>query len=110
VEAAFTSEGMTARCTGDPNSVIPGSSVGAVLFPYKKDAVFRSPEETKNPEYSDVEMSEKVLRLALLLEDVHVMHGLGSVSTAHTESDIARLGDACVGAARRIKGRTTRWA
>jgi glutamate-1-semialdehyde 2,1-aminomutase len=103
VEAAFASEGMTARCTGDPNSAVPGSSVGAVFFPYSPNAVFRSPEETKNPEYTDVELSDRVLQLALLLEDVHVVHGLGSVSAAHTENDIARLGNACVGAARRIK-------
>jgi glutamate-1-semialdehyde 2,1-aminomutase len=103
VEAAFASEGMTARCTGEPNAAIPGSSVGAVLFPYKADAVFRSPDDTKNPEASDVELSERVVQLALLLEDVFVMHGLGAVSTAHTKADISRLGDACARAARRIK-------
>jgi glutamate-1-semialdehyde 2,1-aminomutase len=103
VEAAFASEGMSARCTGDPNGAVPGSSVGAVFFPHDPDAVFASPEQTKNPDYTDVELTEKVLQLALLLQNVHVVHGLGSVSTAHTERDIARLGEACVSAARRIK-------
>jgi glutamate-1-semialdehyde aminotransferase len=50
----------------------------------------------------DVELSESVLQLALLLEDVFVMHGLGAVSTAHTEEEIEKLGDACGRAAKRI--------
>jgi len=32
-----------------------------------------------------------VLKLAMLLEDVHIVHGLGALSTAHTEADIERL-------------------
>ncbi len=62
----------------------------------------KTPEETRNPSICDVELSDRVLQLAMLLEDVFVMHGLGSVSAAHTEADIARLGDACARAARRI--------
>ena len=50
----------------------------------------------------DVELSDTVLQLALLLEDVFVMHGLGSVSAAHTAEDITLLGEACRRAARRI--------
>jgi glutamate-1-semialdehyde aminotransferase len=41
--------------------------------------------------------------MALLLQDAFVMHGLGALSTAHTEADIDRLAEACRGAARRIK-------
>ncbi len=103
VESAFAEEGIMARCTGDAGSVLPGSSVGAVNFPYSEGTQLRSPEETKNPQICDVVLSEVVMQLALLLEDVHVVHGLGSVSAAHTMKDVARLGEACRRAARRIK-------
>jgi glutamate-1-semialdehyde 2,1-aminomutase len=102
VEEAFRLEGIRARCTGDGNDALPGSSMAAVHFPYEESATCRTPEETRNPDVCDVELSDTVLQLALLLEDVFVMHGLGSLSTAHTEEDIARLGDACRKAARRI--------
>jgi glutamate-1-semialdehyde 2,1-aminomutase len=103
VESAFAEEGITAKCTGDAGDVLPGSSVGAVSFPYGEDAQLRSPEETKNPEICDVALTEAVLQLALLLENVHVVHGLGSVSAAHTMKDVSRFGEACRRAAKRIK-------
>jgi glutamate-1-semialdehyde 2,1-aminomutase len=103
VESAFASEGIIANCTGDAGDVLPGSSVGSVNFPYKADAPLRSPDETKNPEICDVTLTDKVLQLALLLEDVHVVHGLGAVSAAHTLEDVSRLGEACRRAAKRIK-------
>jgi glutamate-1-semialdehyde 2,1-aminomutase len=102
VEEAFRLEGIRASCTGDGNDALPGSSMAAVHFPYGEGSSCRSPEQTRNPDVCDVELSDTVLQLALLLEDVFVMHGLGSVSTAHTEDDIARFGDACRKAARRI--------
>ena len=43
-----------------------------------------------------------MLQLALLLEDVFVMHGLGAVSLAHTEEDVAKLGEACGRVAKRV--------
>ncbi|MCX7038318.1 MAG: aminotransferase class III-fold pyridoxal phosphate-dependent enzyme [Spirochaetes bacterium] len=103
IEEAFRSEGILARCTGDGNGVVPGSSMGAVSFPRDESIECCSPEQIRNPELCDVELSDTVLQLALLLEDVHVVHGLGSVSTAHTEEDIARLEEACRRVARRIR-------
>ncbi len=103
VEDAFRAEGILARCTGDGNRVVPGSSMGAVSFPLDEATDCRTPEQIRNPGLCDVELTDTVLQLALLLEDVHVVHGLGSVSTAHTEQDIDRLADACRRAARRIR-------
>jgi hypothetical protein len=48
-------------------------------------------------------LRENVLGLALLLEDVFVLHSHGGVSTAHTENDIEFLGQVCRRVARRIK-------
>jgi glutamate-1-semialdehyde 2,1-aminomutase len=103
VEAAFAAEGVRAVCTGYGNAAVPGSSLGMVHFPYREGTRFRSPEDNRNPDVCDVVLSDTVLQLALLLEDVYVVHGLGSLSTAHTEADIDRLADACRAAARRIK-------
>jgi glutamate-1-semialdehyde 2,1-aminomutase len=103
VEDAFRAEGILARCTGDGNRVVPGSSMGAVSFPRDEATDCSTPEQIRNPDLCDVELTDTVLQLALLLEDVHVVHGLGSVSAAHTEQDIDRLADACRRAARRIR-------
>jgi glutamate-1-semialdehyde 2,1-aminomutase len=103
VEEVLRSEGIPARCTGDGNDAVPGSSMGAVNFPYDPAAQCCTPEQVKNPECCDVNLADTVLQLALLLEDVHVVHGLGAVSAAHTEEDIARLAQAMRGAARRIR-------
>jgi glutamate-1-semialdehyde 2,1-aminomutase len=102
VEQAFAAEGMRARCTGGGNDAVPGSSMAAVHFPYDEGAACDSPEQTRNPDVCDVELSDTVLQLALLLEDVFVMHGLGSVCLAHGDDDITHLGDAIRRAARRI--------
>jgi glutamate-1-semialdehyde 2,1-aminomutase len=102
VEQAFNSEGLAARCSGLGSNAIPASSMAAVHFPYDPAAPCDTPDQTRNPDVCDVELSDKVLQLALLLEDVFVMHGLGAVSMAHTDDDIARLGDACARAAKRI--------
>jgi glutamate-1-semialdehyde 2,1-aminomutase len=101
IEGAFRSEGILTRCTGDGNDAVPGSSMGAVNFPRKEAIECCSPEQIRNPELCDVELSDTVLQLALLLEDVHVVHGFGSISAAHTDEDIDRLAVAC----RRVAGR-----
>jgi glutamate-1-semialdehyde 2,1-aminomutase len=103
VEEAFASEGLRAVCSGDGNRAVPGSSLGMLHFPYREATRFRSPEDTRNPEVCDVALSETVVQMALLLEDVFVVHGLGSLSTAHTAEHLERLAEACRRAARRIK-------
>ena len=102
VEDALSSEGLPAKCTGFGNDALPGSSMASIHFPFDDSCPCDSPEQTRNPEVCDVTLSDTVLQLALLLEDVFVMHGLGSVSMAHTREDISRLAEACRRAARRI--------
>lgn len=102
MEAAFAEEGIYARCSGRSED-LPGSSLVKLHFPYREDTPLESPDEVHNPDICDDVLAEKALRLALLLEDVHTVHGGGALSTAHTEEDIAFLGEACRRAARRIK-------
>jgi len=105
LESAFRDEGILARCTGNGNDVVPGSSMAHLHFPHREDARLERPEELFDPAVCDVELSENVLQLALLLENVYLVHGHGAVSTAHTDADIARLAEAARRAAHRIKER-----
>lgn len=89
IEEAFRNEGIEARCTGYGNKCIPGSSLFMVNFPLR-EATYRTPEELLNEEVSHVALRERVLKLALLQEGVHVVHGGGAVSLAHTGDHIEK--------------------
>jgi len=103
VTKAFADEGLYVRFAGDRSNVLPGNSLHMLLFPREKDSQLTTPEEIYNPAVCDTILSNKVLQLALLLEDVFTVHGLCSTTTAHTDKDIQFLGRACRRAAQRIK-------
>jgi glutamate-1-semialdehyde 2,1-aminomutase len=103
MQAAFVQEGIYAGCTGYGNEVLPGSSMVMLHFPYEEAVSLDRPEVLFDPAVCDVTLTHKVLDLALLLENVFMLHSHGAVSTAHTEADINLLGDACRQVARRIK-------
>jgi len=103
IEAAFAEEGIYARCTGNGNDALPGSSLFMCHFPYNEDTQLNRPEDVFDPSVCDVTLAKKVSQLALLLEDVYAIHGHGAVATAHTEADIEFLGKACRKVARRFK-------
>ncbi len=103
LETAFNEEGVYARCTGHGNDVLPGSSMAILHFPYRDDTVLDKPESVYDPACCDVMLSQHVLELAWLLEDVHVIHGHGAVTTEHTEADLEFFGEACRRVARRVK-------
>jgi len=103
MKTAFREEGIYARCTGYGNQVLPGSSMVMLHFPHEEDVTLNRPEVLFDPSVCDVTLSHKVLDLALLLENVFMLHSHGAVSTAHTEADLRYLGEACGRAARRIK-------
>ena len=103
VKQAFDDEGVYVRFAGDRIDVLPGNSLHMLLFPYEEGVELNVPEEVRNPEVCDITLSEKVLQLALLVENVYTVHGLGCTTAAHTEDDLEFLGRACRRAARRIK-------
>ncbi|UCF98833.1 MAG: aminotransferase class III-fold pyridoxal phosphate-dependent enzyme [Spirochaetaceae bacterium] len=103
VEKTFAAEGIYARCTGTGGGTLSGSSISTVVFPYEEDHLCKGPEDTLNPHICDVDLSNRVLQLALLLEDVHVIHGLGSISMAHSETDLSEIEAAYGRVARRIR-------
>ncbi len=103
VEEAFAAEGILARCLSTPNDAIPGSSFVVPQFPYDDQQPLISPDQVNDPEVCDVALRDRVFQLALLLENVHVVHGGGAVCAAHTDADVAELGEACRRVARRIQ-------
>ncbi|MHC4394160.1 MAG: aspartate aminotransferase family protein [Planctomycetota bacterium] len=103
VTKAFAEEGLSVRFAGDRSNVLPGNSLHMLLFPRKKDQQLMTPEEIYNPAVCDTILSNKVLQLALLLENVFTVHGLCSTTTAHTDQDIEFFGQACRRAAKRFK-------
>ena len=103
LEQTFAEHGILARCTGYPNSAVSGSSLAVLHFPLNADVVIDSPEVAADPACCNMEVRENALKLALLMEDVYAVHGLGALSTAHTEEDLEHLYAACGRAADRIK-------
>jgi len=103
VLSVFEEEGILARFAGDQIQDIPDSSLHMLVFPYESGHALISPDEVKNPEICDVILRENVIQLAMLLENVHVVHGLGSNCTAHTEEDIQFIAGGFQRVAKRIK-------
>ena len=103
LETAFNEEGIYARCTGHNSQVLPGSSLFRVHFPHRDDIEVCEPDRAFDPTVCDVVLGNRVLELALLLENVHMIHSHGAVCTAHTEDDLDFLDQACRRAARRIR-------
>ena len=101
--SSFEQAGVPVTCTGHDPRVLPGSSIFMLHFPYDENSPLDRPQDWLNPSLCDTELGQRVFGLALLLEGVFMLHGHGAVSTAHTESDIEFLSQACRRAVRRIK-------
>ncbi len=103
VERVMAEHEVLARCTGGGNEVIEGSSLGTVYFPLQNDLQPERAEDLNDPHLCDVTMTERVLKLGLLLQGVNVIHGLGAISMAHTEEDLERTLTAFDTVAQRIR-------
>lgn len=102
IEKAFAAEGFDVRCTGRGNEITGGSSLFMPNF-LRTRAEPRCAEDVQNPRKADVRLKEDILRLALLVRGVHVVHGGGAVSAAHGETDIDAAIEAYAEAARLFK-------
>ncbi len=101
---AFAAEGVDVLITGNDADSLPDSPMFMVHFPLQAGVRADRPEDLANPALFDTALSRQVLNLALLLEDVFLVRGHGTLTLAHTEADIQALADAC----RRATRRTTR--
>ncbi len=95
VETAFAEAGILARCTGAVDELDCGSSLVTLHFPHDEAIELDTPEAVFDPASCDVALRQKVLGLALLVEDVHLVLAHGAASTTHTDEDVAFLGEAC---------------
>lgn len=92
VMAVFDELGVLARFTGGEESGIDSHAINMLVFPRQADhPPLTGPDTVLNPAVVDLTLGNKVLQLAMLLEDVHIIHGLGALTTAHSEADIDRL-------------------
>lgn len=103
IERAFAAEGLKVVCTGGGHIAVNGSSFFMVNFPEKDNISYSYPEDIWDPARSDVFLREEALKLALLINGVHVVHGGGCLSTAHTEEDLEKTIEAYQQAARIFK-------
>jgi glutamate-1-semialdehyde 2,1-aminomutase len=98
IERVFAEAGIEARCTGDGNAVVPGSSLFMVHFPRVPGVAYDRAEDVLDGSRSDLGMREELLKLALLVNGVNVVHGGGAVSAAHgpreLDATIAAYGEA----------------
>jgi glutamate-1-semialdehyde 2,1-aminomutase len=102
VERVFAAEGVPAVCTGAGNDVIPGSSMIMAHFPVD-GARLERPEDLHDESRCHVQLREEILKLALLVHGVNVVHGGGAVSSAHGARDLDRTIEAYGEAARLFK-------
>ncbi|MEJ2759887.1 MAG: hypothetical protein P8046_15525, partial [Anaerolineales bacterium] len=79
---------------GVENGILPQNSLHMLVVPLVGGGVLDSPNVVLDPQICDLTLTEKVIKLAMLLEDVHIIHGLGAVSTAHTEANIEQVAGA----------------
>lgn len=100
---AFAQEGIYATTPRYSDDVLKGSSLSLLAFPYEEGRELTTPTDVRDPTVCDVALGEEILQLALLVHDVFTKHGLGSVSTAHTEEDLEFLGQAYRHVARLIR-------
>jgi len=103
IVSGFSEEGVFACCTGNSSDLPAGSSLAMVHFPYDEGAVIDTPEAIHDPTVCDVALRNQVLGPAMLLENVHMVHGHGSAATSHSDEDMEFLREACRKVARRVK-------
>jgi glutamate-1-semialdehyde 2,1-aminomutase len=103
IERVFEEAGIPARTTGDGNAIVPGSSLFMVHFPRDKSVVYDRPEDVHDDRRSNIALREEILKLALLVNGVNIIHGGGAVSAAHGDKEIEATIAAYGEAARLIK-------
>jgi len=94
IEKIFQNHGFNVKCTGLDADVTPESSLVGVHFLHESIDRITSPEHVWNTDKCDIEMREKIFKLAMVNEGFNIFHGYGAVSSAHTEKEIQASLDA----------------
>lgn len=104
IASAFRAEGIEVLVTGGGNEAIPGSSLFMVHFPRTAFTPTKA-EDLADPAKVDIALREETLKLFLCLRNVHIVHGGGAASFAHTDTQIETTIAAYAEAARVFKKR-----
>ena len=72
------------------NAVVTGTgSLFQTHFPFQKGVKLDSPQSIHH--LTDLEKREIEFRVRMLAKGIHVMHGGGCLSTAHSDEDIEKI-------------------
>jgi glutamate-1-semialdehyde 2,1-aminomutase len=94
IEEIFSFYDIPVKCTGGGGPFGTKSSLVGVNFLIEKIDKLRFPEQIWNPKTSDIELREKIFKLAMLEEGFNTFHGYGAISTAHSAEEIQESLDA----------------
>lgn len=103
IEEIFRTYGFNVKCTGDGQPMAPHSSIVGVHFLRENCDRIESPDQVWNPKVCDIEMREKIFKLAMLQEGFHIFHGFGAISYEHSDEEIQAALDAVERIARKWK-------
>jgi glutamate-1-semialdehyde 2,1-aminomutase len=82
LQEALDREGLIGVVTGT-------GSLFQTHFPFEKGATLNSPQSIHR--LTDLEKRENEFRVRMLAKGIHVMHGGGCLSTAHSDEDIEKV-------------------
>ena len=82
VQESFRREGLDAIVTGI-------GSLFQTHFPFQKGVTLHSPHAIDT--FTDIEKREVEFRIRMLTKGIHVMHGGGGLSMAHSDEDIEKI-------------------
>ncbi|MFC2161263.1 aspartate aminotransferase family protein [Acidobacteriota bacterium] len=94
IEEIFSYYDIPVKCTGGDGPYGIQSSLVGVNFLNENLDKLRFPEQIWDPKISDIELREKIFKLAMLEEGYNVFHGFGAISAAHSEEEIQGALDA----------------
>ena len=94
LQEALDREGLNAMVTGT-------GSLFQTHFPFEKGVILNSPQSIHR--LTDIEKREIEFRVRMLAKGVHVMHGGGCLSIAHSDEDIKKIINAVKEVAREMK-------
>ena len=95
IQEAFQHEGVDAVVTGI-------GSLFQTHFPFQKGVTLDSPHSIQR--LTDIEKREIEFRIRMLSKGVHLMHGGGALSIAHSNEDIEKIIKAAQEVAKEMAG------
>jgi glutamate-1-semialdehyde 2,1-aminomutase len=94
LQEALDREGLNAVVTGT-------GSLFQTHFPFEKEVTLNSPQSIHG--LTDLEKREIEFRVRILAKGIHVMHGGGCLTVAHSDQDIEKIIRAARKVAREMK-------